>query len=263
MSSLLPFIFGLVIGWLIELVIDYFYWRRRSVNTEAEQNLRASLNRAQTENNDLQTQLAGFQAQDQRLIEFETSFRAKEAELKELSSSYEEKEKALASQVADLQTKEAELKALSASYEERSGELDEAQTQITSLAAQTGDLEAKLADCESRQASSATPDAGAEAASFAVTASTPSEIEPDDLRKIWGIGPKIAKILRDNGINTFAELAATDVARLDAILLEAGSRFRISKQGTWADQARLAAEGKWEELTELQDKMDWKGSRRL
>lgn len=71
------------------------------------------------------------------------------------------------------------------------------------------------------------------------------EIVPDDLRKIEGIGPKIAGILNDHGILTFAQLAETDVARLQEILEVAGSRYALADPSTWPEQARLAAQGDW------------------
>ena len=39
------------------------------------------------------------------------------------------------------------------------------------------------------------------------------------------------------------------------ILDDGGSRFRIANPSTWAQQAALAAENKWEELKKLQDKL--------
>jgi predicted flap endonuclease-1-like 5' DNA nuclease len=88
--------------------------------------------------------------------------------------------------------------------------------------------------------------------------SAPSQ--PDDLRIIEGIGPKIAQILNDNGILTFAQLAATSVERLKAILEHAGPRFRLADPTTWPNQARLAAEGAWDELKALQTELN--GGRR-
>ncbi|MBK6284485.1 MAG: 50S ribosomal protein L27 [Draconibacterium sp.] len=49
--------------------------------------------------------------------------------------------------------------------------------------------------------------------------------EGDDLKKIEGVGPKIAEIFNAAGINTYAELAATSVDKLSEILAEAGSRY--------------------------------------
>jgi predicted flap endonuclease-1-like 5' DNA nuclease len=82
----------------------------------------------------------------------------------------------------------------------------------------------------------------------------------DDLTQIWGIGPKIDKILRQNGIKNFAQLAATDAGKLGKILKQAGSRFSLSTselQQSWTEQARLANEGRWEELEALQAKLSW------
>ncbi len=75
----------------------------------------------------------------------------------------------------------------------------------------------------------------------------------DDLKKIEGIGPKIATLLNDNGIRTWAKLADTPVDALQAILRKAGDRFKMHDPSSWPDQARLAAEGRWQELDELQD----------
>lgn len=78
----------------------------------------------------------------------------------------------------------------------------------------------------------------------------------DDLTVVEGIGPKIAEHLQNAGINTFAELAAADQARLQQILTDAGPRFAIHKPDTWPEQAALAADGKWDELNKLKDELD-------
>jgi hypothetical protein len=82
---------------------------------------------------------------------------------------------------------------------------------------------------------------------------------PDDLAVIEGIGPKIAALLHDAGITTFAELAATDPARLEALLKEAD--LRLADPGSWPEQARLAAAGDWDALQSLQDSL--KGGRQV
>ena len=74
----------------------------------------------------------------------------------------------------------------------------------------------------------------------------------DDLKKIEGIGPKIAEILQSKGVMTFADLAGTDIDILKAHLDEAGSRYRMHDPTTWPQQSALAAEGKWDELNALQ-----------
>ncbi|SHI40956.1 50S ribosomal protein L21 [Algibacter luteus] len=75
----------------------------------------------------------------------------------------------------------------------------------------------------------------------------------DDLKKVEGIGPKIASTLVEAGISTFAELAKTDAAKISEII--AGVRGNHVTD-TWPAQAKLAAEGKWDELKKWQDELD-------
>lgn len=83
-----------------------------------------------------------------------------------------------------------------------------------------------------------------------------SEKEGDDLKKVEGIGPKIAEIFNAAGILTFADLAGTEVEKLSEILAEAGSRYKSKNPGSWPMQAGLAADGKWDELKKWQDEND-------
>ncbi len=80
--------------------------------------------------------------------------------------------------------------------------------------------------------------------------------EGDDLKLIEGVGPKIADLLINAGIVTFADLAATPVEKVSEILDAAGPKFAMHNPATWADQAALARDGKWDELKELQDKLN-------
>jgi large subunit ribosomal protein L27 len=75
----------------------------------------------------------------------------------------------------------------------------------------------------------------------------------DDLKIVEGIGPKIEQLLKEGGINTWAELAAADVDRLKEILDAAGPRYQIHNPTTWPAQAKFAADGKFDELKEYQD----------
>ncbi len=81
----------------------------------------------------------------------------------------------------------------------------------------------------------------------------------DDLRRIEGIGPKVASVFQAAGITTFARLAATDVDQLKGVLKGAG--VRIADPGTWPEQASLAAGGDWDALKALQGTL--KGGRRV
>lgn len=72
----------------------------------------------------------------------------------------------------------------------------------------------------------------------------------DDLRRIKGLGPKLVTILAEQGVTSFAQIAAwsdADVARIDATL----GRFqgRITRD-QWVDQAKLLAAGDESSFTE-------------
>lgn len=77
----------------------------------------------------------------------------------------------------------------------------------------------------------------------------------DDLKKIEGIGPKIAELLNAAGIQTYADLAGTDIEKIKEVLDEAGSRYKMHDPTTWPEQAQMAADGKWDELKELQENL--------
>ena len=83
-----------------------------------------------------------------------------------------------------------------------------------------------------------------------------ADSKPDKLTKVEGIGPKIAEKLNEAGFMTFKDVANATLEQLKAVLDEAGSRYRMHDPGTWAEQADLAANGKWDELEKLQDELD-------
>jgi small subunit ribosomal protein S6 len=80
--------------------------------------------------------------------------------------------------------------------------------------------------------------------------------EPDDLSKVEGIGPKINELLQGNGITTFQQLADATIESVKEILVAKGGTYKTKDPGTWGQQAQLAADGKWDELKELQDRLD-------
>ncbi len=112
--------------------------------------------------------------------------------------------------------------------------------------------EAAVAEPEDQQA----PPEKVETPSPAI-ASAPPVI--DDLEIIEGIGPKIAGVLKQAGVTSFAQLAGMDPARIDEILHAANMRLADPK--SWPEQARLAAAGDQAGLKALQDRL--KGGREV
>jgi predicted flap endonuclease-1-like 5' DNA nuclease len=78
----------------------------------------------------------------------------------------------------------------------------------------------------------------------------------DDLKIVEGIGPKIEELLHTAGIKTWKALSETSTDKLREILDAAGPSYQIHDPGTWAQQAGLADQGKWDELKKWQDELD-------
>jgi len=89
----------------------------------------------------------------------------------------------------------------------------------------------------------------------AVAAPKKKAAKSDDLALIEGIGPKIAEVLTAAGIVSFADVAATSAEKLKEILDASEGSFNAADTTTWPEQAQLAADGKMDELKELQDKL--------
>ena len=112
-------------------------------------------------------------------------------------------------------------------------------------------------------ASAPAPAAGAEPVAAAPTAAPVAPVEEsapqvasEDLTKIEGVGPKIAEVLNANGINTYAQLAASSPDQIRQMLESAEGNFANHDPSTWPDQAQLAASGDWDKLKEWQDELD-------
>lgn len=85
---------------------------------------------------------------------------------------------------------------------------------------------------------------------------TAKKVETDDLKKIEGVGPKASEAMVAAGMDTFAKVAKATPEQIAKILTEASSTLAHLTPDTWPEQAQLAADGKWDELKELQDKLD-------
>jgi hypothetical protein len=80
----------------------------------------------------------------------------------------------------------------------------------------------------------------------------------DDLEIIEGIGPKVAKVLKEGGIHSFADLADSTPEKVNDLLKAA--KLTMMDSAGWIDQAALAAKGDMAGLKKMQEEM--KGGRR-
>ena len=118
--------------------------------------------------------------------------------------------------------------------------------------------EAELAVADNPDQAGALNTAGVTGSDLPESVVLPSgrKVKIDDLTVIEGVGPAIAGLLSAAGINSWRALADSKEEFLQQVLTDAGPRYAVHKPGSWAKQAGLAADGNWDELEQLQDKLD-------
>ena len=84
---------------------------------------------------------------------------------------------------------------------------------------------------------------------------TKAAAKADNLTKIEGIGPKIASVLTEAGLDTFKAVSESTPEAIKEIL-SAHKTLASKDPSTWTEQAKLASEGKWDELKKWQDELD-------
>lgn len=184
---------------------------------------------------------------------------------------------------ANKEAKEAALKAAEeariaaeekAKAEEEARIAAEAQAKADAEAKAKEEAEAKAkaeAEAKAAEEAKAKEEAAAEAEAPAAEEAAPADsgfdadaakavygkkIKQDDLTFVEGIGPKIAELFQNEGIATWAALGECSVERCTEVLATGGDKFNMHSPDTWPKQAKLAAEGKWEELKKWQDELD-------
>ncbi|MBS7253843.1 hypothetical protein [Flavobacterium branchiicola] len=140
------------------------------------------------------------------------------------------------------------------------------QEDLDACKANTKNLNAKIASLEADLAA-AKAKITAAPQSFAATASTivfdaalaaavfGKKIKENDLKVVEGIGPKIEALYHSAGITTWQQLSETSTEKSQSILDGGGENYAIHNPSTWARQALLADQGKWQELKDWQDSL--------
>lgn len=111
-----------------------------------------------------------------------------------------------------------------------------------------------MAAAAPKPAAKAAPEAPVKAAEATEEVVAAKSTEADDLKMIEGIGPKIADVLGDSGVTTFKQLAEMDRDAIK-VILDTVSTLKSKEPKSWPQQAKLANEGKWDELKTLQDEL--------
>lgn len=79
-----------------------------------------------------------------------------------------------------------------------------------------------------------------------------AKLKANNLQIIEGIGPKMEKICKDNGIDTWEKLASQSTDDLNIMLQKYGDRYRIIDPEPWPVQAAMARDRKWDDLVKYQ-----------
>lgn len=77
----------------------------------------------------------------------------------------------------------------------------------------------------------------------------------DDFTRILGIGPKSEQILKESGVESYEELSKLSPEKIKALLIKADTRYAMYDVTYWPRQAKLAAGGEWQKLTQLKTKL--------
>lgn len=135
-------------------------------------------------------------------------------------------------------------------------DLDACKTHTKSLTTKISSLEADLAEKKAKPSKKksttiqTTPtflfDTGQAKSIFG------KKVKENDLKIVEGIGPKIEALFNAAGITTWHGLSETSTEKLQTILDAGGENYAIHNPSTWAKQALMAYEGKWQELKDWQ-----------
>lgn len=266
---LLGVVLGVVIGWLVDWLLF-----RRQMQGEADA-LRVELQAAQGQSKDMERKLEAHSAEihalrdrlgsaQENVTRFEgvqMQFDSAQGELAQLRAQVTEYEQAhgalsgelgqLRTQLADYAQTQGAFEALQGDYSSAQSEIDQLRADLAACAQSREELDAAQVEIEELRTRLAHVLPAAPIDSPAIV--------PDNLQRIEGIGPKINQVLHAAGVLTFAQLAASPVERLQAILDAAGIS-RVNDPATWAEQAGYIVRGDLGGLQALQESL--KGGRR-
>ena len=76
----------------------------------------------------------------------------------------------------------------------------------------------------------------------------------DDLKLIYGIGPKMQSILAKEGVTTYAALSKMAKTKLQKIIDESGFAYKSYKANQWTQQAAYASKGQFTQMNAWVDK---------
>ncbi|MEE9438178.1 MAG: helix-hairpin-helix domain-containing protein [Saprospiraceae bacterium] len=272
---LLPLLFALWSWWSgsnknKKIVTDY-EGRLGGLNSKIS-GLESNLSESVSKKNNLESDLALTKG---RMREMEAASSKSSNSAKntaKLTADYDTKISGLNSKIGDLEKQLANAKSNSSDASKLTA--DHA-SKVSGLNSKINDLEKQLSTCNSKckelegnvaksKSNAAAIATTAESSESYIESSAPlpkvdtkySGLKLDNLQLIEGIGPKMEEVLKENGISDLAILGSKSSADIQAILDKYGDKYKIMNPKTWPQQAKLGADGQWNELIVLQKKLD-------
>jgi predicted flap endonuclease-1-like 5' DNA nuclease/uncharacterized protein YjiS (DUF1127 family) len=204
---------GFILGWLVEWLIDLFYWRRRAEEqANLSRSLRTSLDEKERSVLDLQTRL---QEETSDLGAVRDQIEQGEVTIRDLTARIGEHNETISRLEAEVGERDEQIEAL-----RMRSEAAEAQVDALKAAQQETELARTALRTELDMWKSA--------------------VERDDFEVIHGIGRTYEKRLHNAGILTYQQLASTAPEQIRVILNISSESRRIEPEAWIAEAARLA-----------------------
>lgn len=269
-------ILGLLGGWLVELAIDFRYWRKRAVVAQAriaEQEAELGRNaqslatreaeassrereigvREETlaqRDADLLAQARRIDERDQEISRVEQKLDARRAELDKHATELIERDRDIAARMQVLKSGEAEHSKREARVADRETEQSRRQSSLASRETALKNWEQRILSKEQdiglREATSARLERehGEWKRQFEAMQSVfggryRTAGGTDDLQAIEGIGPKAVGLLGSVGISSFERLSETPLGELSRLVEQGGADLALADPMSWAEQASL------------------------
>lgn len=138
MNNWVLLVLGLIIGWLLYQLADYFFWRNRRVCTDKEIELQKSVDRLQGQTVALNQQVDTLNLQASKVPDLEASIQARDARIHALIGDVDARDAKLTTLESSIKTKDAKIGRFSS-------QIAHLESTHTSLNEQVKDRDAKLA----------------------------------------------------------------------------------------------------------------------
>ena len=267
---------GLLGGWLIELAIDYTWWRKR--HRAAEDVLARRLGEVEQMRKEVDSREARLALRERDAGERETVQSGRDADLLLQAKRVDERGEAILRTEQRLDARRAELEKQAAMLAERDRLSAERLQAARTAEARSEEAQARLdageTEAAKREAMLASRESGikrweqrilikekelhgleAEAARSARDAERwrrqyhgmralidqqyRGDQGEDDLTVIQGVSPRAEQLLRGLGVTSFVRLAETPLGELSRLVEQGGAELALSDPMSWAEQAAL------------------------